>query len=181
MKRTTLIKRISIILIILLFLTMISSSVFATSAVPVIVNQPDTSNTVSYTVTFNTNGGNTIASQSIISGNKATRPLTNPTREGFTFDDWYADSAFTTKFNFDEPITANTTVYAKWTSSATVTPTPTPATNTTTTPTTTTTPKDDSSLPQTGDAGDYAIFALIAVFVVVSIVALAKTKKYNLK
>ena len=35
--------------------------------------------------------------------------------EGYTFDDWYTDDTYSTKFDFTKPITSNTTVYAKWT------------------------------------------------------------------
>ena len=41
--------------------------------------------------------------------------LTAPTVEGYTFDGWYADAAYTTEFDFTKPITGDTTVYAKWT------------------------------------------------------------------
>ena len=40
---------------------------------------------------------------------------TIPPVEGFTFDGWYADAAYTTEFDFTQPIKSNTTVYAKWT------------------------------------------------------------------
>ena len=173
MKKLTLKKGILIALAVVLFMGVLSSNVFATQ--PIVI-QGGGQSAASYTVTFNTIGGSTVASQTVVSGGTATKPLTNPTRDGYTFDDWYADSAYTTKFDFTQPITANTTVYAKWTTSAAVTPTPT--TTPTTTPAKTT---DDSSLPQTGDASDYAIFALIGVCAVVSIVAFVKTKKYNLK
>lgn len=39
--------------------------------------------------------------------------LTIPPVEGFTFDGWYTDD--NTEFDFTQPITSNTTVYAKWT------------------------------------------------------------------
>ena len=35
-----------------------------------------------------------------------------PTKEGYTFDDWYATPSFSHKFNFDNPITADTSVFA---------------------------------------------------------------------
>ena len=41
--------------------------------------------------------------------------LTAPTVEGYTFDDWYTDDTYSTKFDFTQPIKRNTTVYAKWT------------------------------------------------------------------
>ncbi len=66
-----------------------------------------------YTVTFNTDGGSTVASQTVTSGAKATKPA-DPAKEGFTFDGWYKDAAFTTAFDFNTAITSNVTVYAKW-------------------------------------------------------------------
>ena len=68
----------------------------------------------SIVVTFDTQGGSAIASQTIAKGSKATRPATDPTKEGFTFDDWYADAVCATPFNFDQALNANTTVYAGW-------------------------------------------------------------------
>lgn len=65
---------------------------------------------------------------------------------------------------------------------ATQQPTTTPETTTTPAPTTTeTTPTNTqpSTLPQTGDASDYAIFLLVAVCVVVSIYAYKKVRDYN--
>lgn len=68
-----------------------------------------------YTVTFNTNGGGSVASQTVNDGGKATRPTTNPTKDGFTFDDWYTDDTYTTKFDFtNNTITTDTTIYAKF-------------------------------------------------------------------
>lgn len=66
-----------------------------------------------YTVSFDTDGGTAIASQSVRSGNKATKPE-NPTKSGYVFDDWYAEDTFTTVFDFDDAITADTTIYAKF-------------------------------------------------------------------
>ena len=68
-----------------------------------------------YTVTFNMNGhGTQVPAQTVEKGNKATKPA-NPTASGYTFGGWYADATFSTKFDFNSAITANTTVYAKWT------------------------------------------------------------------
>jgi len=67
-----------------------------------------------YTVTFNTNGGNTISNQTVNSGSTATKP-TDPTRNGYTFENWYSNTQLTTLFNFTTVITANGTLYAKWT------------------------------------------------------------------
>ena len=67
----------------------------------------------SYTVSFITDGGTDVASQTVTSGNKATRPA-NPSKTGCTFAGWYTNNTFTTAFDFDTAITANTVLYAKW-------------------------------------------------------------------
>ena len=67
----------------------------------------------SFTVTFVTNGGNTIAPQKVSYGKLATKPAT-PTREDYTFIGWYTDADFTTSFDFTTPIIDNITLYAKW-------------------------------------------------------------------
>lgn len=51
-----------------------------------------------------------------------TDKLTIPPVEGFTFDDWYTDDTYTTKFDFTQPIKSNTKVYAKWEKNAPVLP-----------------------------------------------------------
>lgn len=67
-----------------------------------------------YTVTFNSNGGSTVATQTIEEGKTATKP-TAPTRKGYTFKGWYTDDGvFVNRFNFDTEITENTNLYAKW-------------------------------------------------------------------
>lgn len=66
-----------------------------------------------YTVTFDTNGGSAVASQTVEEGAKPVRPE-DPTKDGFTFIGWYTDKDFTAEFDFDEPIVADTTVYARW-------------------------------------------------------------------
>ena len=65
-------------------------------------------------VSFNTNDGGTIASQSVSYNSSATVP-TVPTRTGYTFAGWYSEALLTTPFAFTTPITADTTLYAKWT------------------------------------------------------------------
>ena len=68
-----------------------------------------------YTVKFVSNHGS-FADQTIEHGKPIdTGKLTIPEVEGFTFDGWYADDTYSTKFDFTKPITSNTTVYAKWT------------------------------------------------------------------
>ena len=69
---------------------------------------------VTYSVTFNVDGGSAVASQTIASGAKATAP-TEPTKAGFSFIGWYKEAAFTNAWVFaTDTVTANTTLYAKW-------------------------------------------------------------------
>ena len=67
-----------------------------------------------YTVTFTTNGGTDVESQTVDHGTKATEP-TDPTKTGYTFAGWYTEPTCTNLFDFNTVITANTTLYAKWT------------------------------------------------------------------
>lgn len=72
-----------------------------------------------YEVIFKMGGhGTQVAPQTVKEGNKATEP-TAPSEEGYSFDGWYTDSKFTSKFDFGSAITADTTLYAKWTSEIT--------------------------------------------------------------
>ena len=78
-----------------------------------------------YTVTFNTNGGSDISSQSVIDGEKAEKPEV-PTKEEtektlYVFAGWFTDEEYTKEFDFDTAIEADTTVYAKWTEKVKVT------------------------------------------------------------
>ncbi|MCL1873161.1 MAG: S-layer homology domain-containing protein [Clostridiales bacterium] len=70
--------------------------------------------TVTYTVTFNTNGGSAVPSATVVQNGKVTKPA-DPAKEGFRFDGWYADQALTTEYDFDTAVTGNITLYAKWT------------------------------------------------------------------
>lgn len=78
------------------------------------VYQP-TGPAVYVTVSFDTDGGTAIPDQSVRVGAKAEKPA-DPTKEGYTFGGWYEEDTFTTVFDFDDPISAATTVYAKFTS-----------------------------------------------------------------
>ncbi len=68
-----------------------------------------------YTVKFVSEHGS-FADQTIEHGKPIdTDKLTIPEVEGYTFDGWYADDTRTTEFDFTQPITGDTKVYAKWT------------------------------------------------------------------
>lgn len=67
-----------------------------------------------YTVTFETNGGSSVAPQTITEGDYVVEP-SNPTKSGNTFDDWYKEDTFITAWNFEtDTVTADITLYAKW-------------------------------------------------------------------
>ena len=66
-----------------------------------------------YEVSFNTNGGGTIASQLVVSGGTVAQPA-NPTKDGYKFDSWHDSNALNSIWVFTGPVTANTTLYAKW-------------------------------------------------------------------
>ena len=67
-----------------------------------------------YDVTFVTpEGATTVDAKLIRNGDCAAKPA-DPTKEGWKFLGWYADSAFKNEFNFNAPITKKTSVYAKF-------------------------------------------------------------------
>lgn len=65
------------------------------------------------TVSFVTNGGSEVASQTVKFGQAVARPA-DPAREGFTFAGWFSDEALTQAYNFDAPVTGDVALYAKW-------------------------------------------------------------------
>ena len=67
-----------------------------------------------YYVSFVTEHGDPPTSQNVKYNGTADDPGTL-TEEGYTFDGWYTDDTYSTKFDFTQPIKSNTTVYAKWT------------------------------------------------------------------
>ena len=71
-----------------------------------------------FTVTFETRDGSKVASQTVKWNEKATRPAA-PTRTGYIFKDWYTsddggDTLSGSPFDFNTPIKADLTLYAKW-------------------------------------------------------------------
>lgn len=71
-----------------------------------------------YTLTFDTNGGSAIDKITKDSGMTIDLTAYKPTRAGYTFAGWFSDKALT-KAVTSVKLTANTTVYAKWTQSGT--------------------------------------------------------------
>ena len=70
------------------------------------------------TVTFDSNGGSSVDSQSVIKGGHATEPE-NPLKTCSALVGWCTDSGLTDVFDFNTPILTDMTLYAKWTDSHT--------------------------------------------------------------
>ena len=75
----------------------------------------------SCTLTFNTNGGSAVAAVSKTSGSTVDLTGYKPTRDGYTFAGWFSDTALT-KAVTSVKLTADTTVYAKWTKNGAINP-----------------------------------------------------------
>ncbi len=88
----------------------------------------------SYTVTYDSKGGSSVASGTFGVGGSITEP-TAPTRPGFAFAGWSAtDGGVAVTWPYSPGVSSNITLYAKWTASQTV----------------------DSSLELAGTVGQYA-------------------------
>ena len=93
--------------------------------------------------------------QEVEHGKKAKRPA-SPTADGYTFGGWYTDKACKETYDFTTPVTADLTLYAKWTKKSSS--------------------STKSTSPKTGDplAGAFAVaFALAAA----SALALAVSRR----
>ena len=67
-----------------------------------------------YYVSFVTEHGDPPTSQNVKYNGTANDPG-KLSEDGYTFIGWYTDDTYDTEFDFTQPITGNTTVYAKWT------------------------------------------------------------------
>ena len=63
-----------------------------------------------YTVTFNSDGGSNVNSQTIEKGKTVTKP-SNPTKNGYTFVEWQLNGK---TYNFSNQVTGNITLKAVW-------------------------------------------------------------------
>ena len=104
------------------------------------------------TVTFDSKGGSTVTSQTVAHGSKATKPA-DPTKSGYTFVGWYTNSACTTAYDFNTAVTADITLYAKWTAVSTTPAPTTPAP----TPEPIETPKLTTGIAHVQDIGDVSV------------------------
>ena len=65
-----------------------------------------------YTVTFNSDGGSNVPSQTVNEGATASKP-TNPTKDGFTFLGWFLEGS-SSIYDFSTPVTSDITLVAHW-------------------------------------------------------------------
>ena len=90
---------------------------------------PPTSNDNDYSppstvkITLHTNGGTVLAPMEWTYNTKL-KNLSVPTREGYRFDGWYRDEAFTKPWTEDTVVRENISLYAKWMALPVVKPTP---------------------------------------------------------
>lgn len=69
--------------------------------------------TKTFIVSFDTNGGNNIEDVIVESGSKVDAP-TSPMKEDFTFAGWFMDEKFETFYSFNNTVTSDIKLYAKW-------------------------------------------------------------------
>ncbi len=69
------------------------------------------------TISFESNGGSSVSAIKVEYGKTASKPA-DPTRSGYTFDGWFADSYLKVSFDWTQSITADWTLYAGWTGGA---------------------------------------------------------------
>ena len=102
-------KRIlSILLLFCMVLTLLPTTAFAADESPAVTN---------VTVTFDSNGGGEVESQTIQQGQQVQRPA-DPIKDGYTFIGWYnkADLQYINlpEWNFDYPVFENMELVAQW-------------------------------------------------------------------
>ena len=76
-----------------------------------------------FIVTFESNGGSIVANQTVNDGEKANKPVPDPTKANNIFDGWFTDNnSFENEWDFDtHTVTSNIIMYAKWNLTFTVT------------------------------------------------------------
>ncbi|MDD5964779.1 MAG: InlB B-repeat-containing protein, partial [Oscillospiraceae bacterium] len=72
---------------------------------------------IGHTVTFVTQGGSEVDSQTVFSGT-AVEPADPPTKDYYLFDGWYKNQLCTQAYDFSKSVTGDITLYAKWVSAS---------------------------------------------------------------
>ena len=65
-----------------------------------------------YTVSFDSQGGSKVASQTLLYGEKATETISK--KNGYEFDGWFTDDDCTMEYGFDNIVVSDFILYAKW-------------------------------------------------------------------
>lgn len=76
--------------------------------------KPDGTLLYEVTVTFDSQGGSAVAQQVVIVGTTLTEPK-RPSKGDNSFNGWYTDSKCTQRWDFQDPVLENMTLYAGWT------------------------------------------------------------------
>ncbi|MCL2676917.1 MAG: InlB B-repeat-containing protein [Streptococcaceae bacterium] len=131
---------------------------------------------VAFTASFDSQGGSSVPSQTVYSGDQVTQP-TPPTKPGYTFGGWYTDASCTTAYDFSTAVTGDITLYAKWTQDTTTppssstppvssTPVTSGASSTSTSKSTSSTSAHQPELPKTGDTETITLISAVGVVLV---------------
>lgn len=92
----------------------VENYVYAYDTYTLTVNEADALEKPKYTVTFNTNGGSEVATQTVTEGEKIALPVA-PQKEQNIFIGWYYDEACTMIADVKNSVHENVTLYAGWT------------------------------------------------------------------
>ncbi|WP_088042587.1 InlB B-repeat-containing protein [Bacillus sp. EAC] len=78
------------------------------------LNNDNNNNINKYTITFNSNGGSPVTSNTVVENTSISEP-TKPTRLGYTFAGWYNEAVSKTEpYNFNTVVKGNVTLTAHW-------------------------------------------------------------------
>ncbi len=89
-------------------------SIYPKEKMTLLVNDTRASYDEIVTVKFETNGAAEISDVKAVKGKELAFPE-EPTKDGYSFDGWYLDEDFETKYDFSAVVSKEFTLYAKWT------------------------------------------------------------------
>ncbi len=70
-------------------------------------------------VSFSSNGGSPVGSQTVAFGSLVQTPVPDPTKTGHAFAGWFADAGLTDPWDFSaDTVTGDTTLHARWTANS---------------------------------------------------------------
>lgn len=134
----------------------------------------------SHTLTFETNGGSSIAPVTKEEGTVIALNEYKTTKDGSTFEGWYADQALQNRVD-EVTLTGDTTVYAKWTDSGSSSSDPSSSENEPGSSGSSDSGEpgnSNSTAPDTGDHSQLGIWPLLAVISLLCAGAAVFTKAY---